>query len=424
MYKHRYIEEEIRFMAAHAKVILLVGPRQVGKSTLLQQLFPNYPVVMFNPEHDVLNARKDPQYFLDQFKGPVILDEIQFAPELLAYLKIKVDQSDAKGQYFLTGSQNLSVLRHVSESMAGRVMIVRLTPMMAYEITEQFSMTEKGPSPRHWLEHYLDNPKQIVDNVQGIMNNLTTTQAIWRGGYPGLINMPERTLGHFFDSYLETYVSRDIRTQAGVEQIEKFRHFVALLAALTSQEINYSQLGREITSHRDTAERWLDMVRATYLWRDVAPYSGNTIKRVTAKSKGYFVDTGLACFMLRIVDPLQLLGHPQHGALFETYVSNMIFSVLNTRSFQPGVYHWRTSGGAEVDLVLEQGNALYPIEIKASSNLTKHDARGLKAFRETYESASQKVMPGIIVYAGQDCYWLDSNVLAVPWNIVMKPTQQ
>lgn len=420
MYKHRYIEEEIRFLAEHAKVVLLVGPRQVGKSTLLKNLFPDYPIVTFNPEHDVLNARKDPQYFLDQFKGPVILDEIQFAPELLAYLKIKVDESEAKGQYFLTGSQNLSVLRSVAESMAGRVMIVRLTPMMAYEIEERFEMTASGPSPRHWLECYLEDPALVHGQAAGLMTGFTTTQALWRGGYPGIMDMPERVLSHFFDSYLETYVSRDIRTQAGVEQIEKFRHFVALLAALSAQEINYSQLGREITSHRDTAERWLDMVRATYLWRDIAPYTGNTIKRVTTKNKGYFVDTGLACFLLRIADPLQLLGHPMHGALFETYVSNMIFSVLNTLSFQPGVYHWRTGGGAEVDIILEKGNSLYPIEIKAGSSLSRHDARGIKAFCETYAESGKKIMPGLIVYAGSDCYWLDRNVLAVPWNLVMK----
>jgi len=338
----------------------------------------------------------------------------------LAYIKIKVDAAPSKGQYFLTGSQNLSVLRHVSESMAGRVMIARLTPMMACEIAEGFAMTSDGPTPRHWLERYLENPDQVIDLVAGLQEEFTTTEAIWRGGYPGTMDVSERMLGRFFDSYLETYVSRDIRTQAGVEQIEKFRHFVALLAALTGQEINYSQLGREITTHRDTAERWADMVRATYLWRDVPPYVGNTIKRVTTKGKGYFVDTGLACFLLRITHPTQLLGHPAHGALFETYVSNMIFSVLNTLPFQPALYHWRTSGGGEVDLVLEQGNALYPIEVKAASSLTKHDARGLHAFRETYAAEQKKIMPGIIVYAGKDCYWLDRDVLAVPWNVVMR----
>jgi len=304
--------------------------------------------------------------------------------------------------------------------MAGRVMIVRLTPMIAYELAERFRMTAQGPSPRHWLEHYLQDPRQVIARFGGVVDDFTATQAIWRGGYPGTIDLADRTLGHFFDSYLETYVSRDIRTQAMADQIEKFRHFVALLAALTGQEINYSELGREITSHRDTAERWLDMVRATYLWRDVPPYVGNTIKRVTRKGKGYFVDTGLACFLLRIIQPIQLLGHPQHGALFETYVGNMLFSILNTLPFQPGIYHWRSSGGGEVDLVLELGNTLYPIEIKGSSSLTKHDARGLRAFRDTYEAGEKKVMAGIIVYAGRDCYWLDDEVLAVPWNALMK----
>ncbi|MDQ5940727.1 MAG: uncharacterized protein QG632_453 [Candidatus Dependentiae bacterium] len=419
-YHSRYIEEEVRYAAKNSKVVLIVGARQVGKSTLLENLFPDYPVITFNPLEDVKSARKDPAFFLSQFDGPVILDEIQFAPELLAYIKIKVDQSGAMGQYFLTGSQNLSVLKSVAESMAGRVVIIELTPMIIYEVAQNFSMTNSGASPKHWLEHYLTNPQSVILQAGGTVSGMVLTEAVWRGGYPGVLGKDERWFSRYFSGYLKTYIERDVRTQTDVEQLMKFEHFVALLAALTAKEINYTELGRDIAAHGSTARRWLEIVRATYLWRDVSPFVGNTIKRVTTKTKGYFIDTGFACQLLRITSPEHLLGHPMFGFLFETYISNMLFSVLQAVPFSVGQYHWRTNGGAEVDLVLEHGNALYPIEIKVSSVLGKHDARGLRAFRETYASGPQKVMPGIIVYSGADCYWVEPDVLAVPWNLLMR----
>lgn len=421
MYKRRLIEEEVRYAAARSKVVVLVGARQVGKSTLLRNLYPDYPMITFNPLEDVKNARRDPALFLSQYSGPVILDEIQFAPELLAYLKIKVDQSDAKGQYFLAGSQNLSVLKSVAESMAGRAVVIEMAPMTVFEIVQTFSFdAAQTVVPRHWLEHYLADPQQVSKQSAGTLKEKTITQALWRGGFPDLIDEQERWFKRYFEGYLKTYIDRDVRTMADVEQLMKFEHFVALLAALTAKEINYTELGREIDAHGQTARRWLEIMRATYLWHDVAPFVGNTIKRVTKKTKGYFIDTGFACQLLRIASPDQLLGHPATGFLFETYVFNMLSVVRSTLPFATNVYHWRSDGGAEVDLVIEYGNALYPIEVKMKSSPTGNDARGLKAFRETYKNGPMRVMPGIIVYAGADCYWLDHDVLAVPWNLVMK----
>jgi len=420
MYKHRYIEDEIASIAKAFKVVLVVGPRQVGKTTLLKNLFPSYPIITFNPIHSEQDARKDPELFLRQFNGPVILDEVQFAPELLAYIKINVDKSDAPGQYFLTGSQNLSVLKSVAESLAGRVAIVELSPMIALEITESFTTTGNGTAPRHWLENYLADPASVRENAQGLIPDLTVTQAIWRGGYPGLLTVDDRHISRYFTGYFNTYVERDIRTQAEIEQLMKFEDFVALLAAISGQEINYSELGREIAASGKTAQRWLALLRATYMWRDVRPFVGNTIKRVTEKNKGYFVDTGFACYLLGITSPLRIMGHPMFGSLFETYVSNTLFAVLQSLSFRPIQYHWRSKGGAEVDIVLECNNELYPIEIKTKSNLTKNDARGILAFEETYRTGPQKVMPGVIVYTGVECYWVTPTILAVPWNLLQK----
>ena len=420
MYHRRYLESSLQEAAAFFKVILVVGPRQVGKSTMLKNLFPHYPIVTFHPTDDVLDARKDPEFFLSQFKGPVILDEIQFAPELLAFIKLRVDDSDVRGQYFLTGSQNLSVLKTVSESLAGRVGIFELHPMVHEEILGMLNVSQGVDRPLHWLEQYVLDPIRLLEQFAGVREEQTLATAVWRGGFPGLLGSSERVCTRYFQGYVRTYIDRDVRTLDEVESLFKLEDFVSILAALTAQEINYSELGREIAVHGKTAQRWLGMVRSTYVWKDARAWQTNTLKRVVSKPKGYFVDTGLACERLRIMEPRQLLGHPHIGALFETYIANTVYALAETLPFSVGIYHWRSKGGAEVDLVLETGSALYPIEIKSSSSLSKHDARGLKAFREAYAQDHRRVMPGLIVYAGRACYRVDDDTIALPWNAFMR----
>jgi len=422
MYYSRYIEQEVRFVADHFKVVLLVGARQVGKSTLLKNMFPAIPCITFNPVDDVHNVRKDPGFFLQQFTGPVIFDEVQFAPELLAYIKLKVDESPSMGQYFLTGSQNLSLLKTVAESMAGRVAIIELKPMIPYELKQAFTFSDQGIVPKHWLEHYLDDPLTLRQKCTKPLETGPLIHTLWRGGYPGLITLPDTAVARYFDGYFQTYVDRDIRTLAAIDELRRFEDFVSILAVLTAQEINYSQLGREIDMNGKTAQRWLQFLLATYMWRDVPPYLGNLIKRVSRKRKGYFIDTGLACKLMHIFAPEQLLSHPASGALFETHVSNMIYAILQALPFGAGFYHWRSNGGAEVDIVLHRGTVLYPIEVKMKSYVSKNDIRGIKAFQDTYRGTirGMTVALGIVVYAGTDCYFVDETVLAMPWNMMCK----
>jgi len=419
-YRHRLIEQEIRNAAKNFKVVLLLGARQVGKSTLLQNLFPDTPVVTFNPHEDVQGARRNPELFLSQFNGPVILDEIQFVPELLAYIKIKVDASSAKGQYLLTGSQNLGVLSAAAESLAGRVAIIDVGPMILHEIAQTFDMTLAGPSPKHWLEVYLNEPKDLYSLHAGIISTISLPQALWRGGLPGLLEVDDSSIGRYLDGYLRTYIDKDIRQLSEIEDLMQFEDFVALLAAISAQEINYHELGRGIAAAGKTAKRWIAILRACYVWRDVRAFTNNGIKRVIQKNKGYFFDTGFACYLLGIPSPNHVLGHPSFGALFETYIANAVHTIIGTLPFRVGMYHWRATGGAEVDIVLEYNRSLYPIEIKAASRLSGHDTRGIQAFYKAHESGPSRLMPGLIVYSGSVCYWIAENILAVPWNLVMR----
>ena len=223
-YLRRHLEEPIREAAGHFKAVLLLGARQVGKSTLLSHLFPEVKTFVFDPIQDLYNARKDPDLFLQSFPPPLILDEVQYVPELLAALKRKMDLSDAKGQYFLTGSQNLSVLRRVSESMAGRVAVFQLDSLTPEEILGYGGACG-------WLPGYLDDPSYFHKNRPKMPSTFfPLMEFLFRGTLPGTVELPTSQISTYFRSYLQTYVDRDIRSQEEVRQIAEFDRFLGLLA--------------------------------------------------------------------------------------------------------------------------------------------------------------------------------------------------
>jgi len=408
-YYFRHAEKKLLQLARNFKAVLVLGARQVGKTTLLTKVFPNFKHIVFDPIQDIYGVREDPDLFLKNFPPPIILYEVQFVPELLPSLKRFLDKSNSKGQYFLTGSQNLSVLRSVSESMAGRIGIIPLSGLTTAETTNQ-------GNKKVWLATYLKNPYSLLTKVGIAENLINLSKVIWRGSLPGLLDIEDEVVPDYLRSYINTYIERDVRLLENIQVLSTFGRFIALAAALTAQEININQLGREIGITPLTAKKWLALLNNTYQWLELFPYHNNSIKRLSSKRKGFFCDTGLACHLQRISSPEALACHPKLGAMFETWVINDIHKQFLYISVSPQTYHWRTSAGAEVDLVLEQDGKLYPIEIKCKTVLNKHDTRGIRAFRETY--TKQKIMPGLIIYAGDKVYEVAEEVLAVPWNII------
>ena len=404
-YLKRHLEENLAQYAKFFKIILITGARQVGKSTMLAKVLPDIKTFVFDPIQDIYGARQDPDLFLDTYPPPLILDEIQFVPELLPALKRRVDTIDSPGQYFLTGSQNLSVLRSVSESMAGRVGILNLEGLTYFEMIEKPEET--------WLGAYLNNPQEISKNIHIPLKKPSLHNALWRGSLPGILDMPNEILPGYFRSYIQTYVERDVRLLENIRELATFDRFLSLSAALCAQEINPTQLGREIGITPATSRRWLDLLENTFQWKEIYPYHGNTIKRVSGKRKGFWRDTGICCYLQRISSPDTLAVSTLRGSLFESLIVNLIARLAALLPMPPQLYHWRTNGGAEVDLILELDGRLYPIEMKCKTNLTKHDTRGLRAFRDTY--GDDKVAPGIIIYAGHECYRLNETTTAVPW---------
>lgn len=406
-YQPRFAQEKLRDYAKWFRSVLILGARQVGKTTLLRQVFPSLPMVTFDPVQDIHGARRDPDLFLDSFPAPMLLDEIQYAPELFAALKRRLDRSDKPGQYILTGSQNPAMLRQVAESMTGRVGILELDH---FGIEELAGVGEHAPWLKVWLASCGEATPERYHCLPESSGRLLP--ALWRGGMPGLIGQPDAMVQPFLNSYLHTYVERDVRVLGDIRDTEHFGMFVALCAALTAQEVNKAHFGRELGIVPATAQKWFGTLKATYQWHEVPAYSGNAVKRLAGKSKGYLADTGLACLLQRLSSVDALSASPLRGALFETWVANGIRKQFVTLPSSPGMYHWRTAGGAEVDVVLDWNGVRYPIEIKCQTQLSGHDLRGIRAFRETYGTQ----VPGVIVYAGDQCRKLDALTLAMPWN--------
>jgi len=408
-YKKRIATDRLAELVANFPVVIVSGARQVGKSTLLKHRFPHWDIVVFDPIVDVGNARSDPELFLNNHPAPLILDEIQYCPEVVSCIKRRVDLNKQPGSYILTGSQQWSVMKSISESLAGRAIFLDLGGFTLGEMTE----SDVGPS---WLERYLDDPAKFVasDNPRLELNR-TVYDALWRGSLPEADSLSMGVVDDFFSAYIRTYIERDVRLMLAVDDWQQLGRFVQLTAALSAQEINYSQLGREIGITPQTAKRWMGVLTATFQWFEVPAYHGNTIKRISLKPKGYFADTGLACHLNRISSPEAVGGHPMIGALFETAVFAEIHKLMSVLSRKAQIYHWRVHSGSEVDLLLERDAILYPVEIKVKSQPSRKDARGILALREHYSQS--QIAPGLLISPSERFERVTENDYITPWDL-------
>ncbi len=410
MFRPRVASQRLRRLLSQFPAVVVAGARQVGKSTLLRhELEGEAEFVVFDPVVDVENARRDPDLFLDNHRTPLVLDEIQFAPELVPALKRRIDRDRRPGQYVLTGSQQWEVLRSLSESLTGRVVFLDLEGFCLAEIAE----STKGVS---WLECWLQDPDELLAHrPPRLALQRTLSERLWRGFLPEAELLDADVVPDFHAAYVRTYIERDARLLADVSDWQQFGRFYRVAAALTSQEVNRSQLGRDIGATPQTARRWLDVLVATFQWHEVPAWSGNAVKRVSAKPKGYFADTGLVASALRLSSPAALADHPSLGALFETAVVGEIRRLCTVLSPKPALHHWRSHGGAEVDLLLERDGVLFPIEIKRKSRPSRTDTRGIAAFRATYPDL--RIARGLVVAPTESITPLSDDDVAIPWDL-------
>lgn len=402
-YIPRKIEGILKELFKQFPVVVVAGARQVGKSTLLENTFPlSIPRVVFDPVIDIENARSDPDLFLANRSPPLILDEIQYVPSLVSALKRKLDQDRRPGQYLITGSQQWEVMKLLSESLAGRAIILNLHPFCLAEIQKE----------KIWIPSWLEGKT----NFKHSPPSYSLYEQLWRGFFPEAQFLKTETVSYFYQSYLSTYIEKDVRNLANISDWEQFGRFYRLCGALTAQEVNLSQFGRDIGITPQTATRWRDILKATFQWFEIPAFSQNSVKKVSLKAKGYFMDTGLVCNTLAISSSHAVANHPQWGAIFETAVVGEIRKQCSLMSPAPIMHHWRSHGGAEVDIILEWNGKFYPIEVKANSHPSKVDARGILSFRDSYPSLP--IQKGLILAPSEKIYSVTPDILVMPWDIV------
>ncbi|MBP5406168.1 ATP-binding protein [bacterium] len=348
----------IEELSKHFPVIMVCGARQTGKTTLLREFAEkrsgiNY-VTLDYPALKQL-AKSDPELFLQQYKTPLIIDEIQYAPELLPFIKINVDKNNASGQYFLTGSQMFHAMKNVSESLAGRVAVFSLFSLSYSEIIGRESKAFL-PDDVPFFEQ-----KRTISEVFG---------QIYRGGMPKLTVDREILPEDYFGSYMQTYLERDIRDLINIKDEEKFLKFISCAAARTAQELNLSDISKEIGIDSKTADKWLSVLVSSGIVVLLSPFSANTVKRIVKRPKLYFMDTGLACYLSFWNNPRALELSAMSGAMFETYVvSEIIKSYANKGiDIRSRLCYYRDNNSKEIDLLIVQNGKIFPIEIKKSAN--------------------------------------------------------
>ena len=407
-YYPRLVKNRLLRLFQSFSVVVVSGARQVGKSRLLQELFPNLPCVTFDPVMDIENAKSDPDLFLRNRKPPVILDEIQYVPNLVPAIKRMVDKDKKPAQFLITGSQQWEVMKNLSESLAGRVVFLDLESFALKEINQ----TTEQP---HWLERWLSQPSlEMIKNFQPPQRHRSLYEQLWRGFFPEAHFLELENIPDFLSAYQRTYIERDVRQIAEIENFEIFGRFFKLCGALTAQEVNHSELGRDLGITPQTAARWLAILKATFQWFEVPPFFGNTIKRISKKPKGYLSDTGLICATQIIASPESIGSHPLWGALFETAVVHEVRKLCRSIPLPPAMYHWRSHRGAEIDLLLERDGKFYPIEIKANSHPGKKEGAGIEAFRQTYPALN--IQCGLIIAPTDQAYPIAEDIFVIPWD--------
>ena len=412
MYIERMLTERLKKLFATFPAVVVTGARQVGKSTLVAHVFGmRGDTVVFDPVQDVENARRDPELFLNNHRLPLILDEIQYAPELVPAIKRRIDRDRVPGQYILTGSQQWGVLKSIVESLAGRAVFLDLHGFALAEIVEPGAC-------RPWLPDWLKDPKGFL-NMKPFRqpSERSLYEQLWRGWMPEAQRIPLDVVPDFYQAYQRTYIERDVRLQADVSDLQLFGRFLRLCAALTAQEVNYSQLGRDLGVNPQTARHWLGILKAGFQWFEIPAFTSNLIKRLSSKPKGYIADTGLACFAQAVSTPNALGGHPLWGALFETGVVMDICKQYGLMSPAPNLFHWRSYGGAEVDLLVERDGVFFPIEIKASSNPSRRDTSGITAFRKTFPRL--EIEKGLVLAPVDAAFPLSEQDYALPWDLTL-----
>ena len=409
MYITRHMEKPVMELNEQYPVLLLTGPRQVGKTTMLEHLIEVEGKGRKKVSLDDLTLRElaktDPKMFFQLYQPPLLIDEVQYAPELFPYIKIMVDERHQPGDFWLTGSQLFKMMEGVQESLAGRVALLHLSPLSQSEIMK------RPPEPPFSLELPLLSERQ---NGRQMLNTPEVFQRIHQGGMPALVTGTYSNASIFYSSYIDTYMERDVRRLSNDIDSLKFLRFLRSVAARTSQQVNYKGIADDAEIDQTTAKNWLHVLEALGIIFLLEPYSNNVLKRTVSTPKLYFYDSGIVCYLTRWSSPETAMEGAMSGALLENYTVAEIIKTYQNAGQEPFLYYYRDKDAREIDLILERDGKLFPIEIKKMASPPK---KLTKVFDLIDKSPLQRGTGAILSMADQ-LGAFDQNNLIVPISLI------
>jgi predicted AAA+ superfamily ATPase len=381
----RHLAQPLARAAGRYPVVYLTGPRQSGKTTLAKAAFPQYAYVSLEDPDEREFASTDARGFLRRFPDGAVLDEIQRVPTLLSYLQGDVDRDARPGRFIITGSQQLLLRQDVGQPLAGRVALLQLLPFSLAELER------RGPADPGSLAHAARLPAPP-------RRSLETT--LFEGLYPR-IHDQGLDARDWLANYYRTYVERDVRQVLKIGDLEAFQRFVRLCAGRSGQLLNLSSLGSDCGISHSTARQWLSVLEASFLVMLLRPHHANYSKRLVKTPKLYFLDTGLLCYLLRVMRPEDLETHPAKGAIFETFVVSEFVKAFVHRGEEPSLHFWRDQSGHEVDVLVDVPDGILPVEVKAGRTVASDAFGGLRYWLSL---SGDREGPGVLVYGGDDGY--------------------
>jgi predicted AAA+ superfamily ATPase len=386
--------------------LLLTGPRQVGKTTMLKMIKENDRKYVSMDDLQLRKfAKNDPKLFLQTWAPPVLIDEIQYAPELFTYIKIYIDSHNGDGLFWLTGSQKWSLMKGIQESLAGRIAILDMLGLSYSEMIGQ-PYRNKPFLPSMNMVTYNTAPKEV--------DLISLFSIIWNGSFPRLVSNPNTERETFYREYLKTYIERDIKDDLGVSDSIKFHDFIRAVAARTGCLLNYADLARDVEINVKTARLWLAALERSGIIKLLEPYHANIIKRIIKAPKLYFLDTGLCSYLTKWDTPESLMNGAMNGALLETWVFTEILKSYWHNGKEESLYFYRDSNGNEIDFILEKNMTLYPIEVKKTAMPGGTDIRHFKVL----EGLKKKVGTGAVICFYPTVIPIEKNVISYPvWEI-------
>ncbi|MDD3937829.1 ATP-binding protein [Rhodoferax sp.] len=405
----RTLSKTIHSISDSFPVLMLTGPRQVGKTTLLEicakegTLAPRAYVTLDDMDARAL-ARRDPALFLQTWQPPLIIDEVQYAPELFSAIKIMVDRDKRNGLFWLTGSQKFQLMRGITESLAGRVAIVDLLGLSQAELDGRAALSRPFVPTAPWIVAARAASAEAPKPLMAVFRQ------IWLGSFPRLIDQGAKTRDVFYRSYIQTYIQRDVQDVLKVSDQLAFNRFLAAVAARTGQLLNYANLARDVDIDNKTAKAWLSVLETSGLVFLLQPYHTNLTKRMVKTPKLYFLDTGLAAYLTKWPDAASLEAGSMSGAMLETWVVSEIIKSYWHNGLEANLYFYRDTDQQEVDLLIESGDTLYPVEIKKTASPSQNARRQFVVL----DKLGRTIGPGAVLCLVERDIPLSQSVTAVP----------